>query len=288
MQNFIKNEGYNNLNNLFSSGKGSDIFINNKKFLDLSLCAGSILLGHNSNIYKKTIKEILNKKLSNFAAKNIHAVELSKTLHKIFPKYEKFIFCNSGTEAVMKSLRVARAISKKKLIISVTGSWHGSTSELLYTNNNKLKNIELSSGLDINFKNNLKFIPYNNINKFEKILKKYKKNIMCIIIEPIQGCLPIEAKKYLQFLSDYCKKNNLTLIFDEMITGLRFNCSSARSAESKSLYINFWKMFWWGFSHWNYWIKKEVLIKLKKKRKKFSSVELFRQIQSIHIYQTKL
>ena len=60
MQNFIKNEGYNNLNNLFSSGKGSDIFINNRKFLDLSLCAGSILLGHNSNIYKKTIKDHQN------------------------------------------------------------------------------------------------------------------------------------------------------------------------------------------------------------------------------------
>ena len=84
-------------------------------------------------------------------------------------------FVNSGTEAVMKSLRVARAISKKKLIISVTGSWHGSTSELLYTNNNKLKNIELSSGLDINFKKNLKFIPYNNIDESKKILKKYKK-----------------------------------------------------------------------------------------------------------------
>lgn len=269
MQNFIKNEGYNNLNNLFSSGKGSDIFINNKKFLDLSLCAGSILLGHNSNIYKKTIKEILNKKLSNFAAKNIHAVELSKTLHKIFPKYKKFIFCNSGTEAVMKSLRVARAISKKKLIISVTGSWHGSTSELLYTNNNKLKNIELSSGLDINFKNNLKFIPYNNIDESEKILKKYKKNIMCIIIEPIQGCLPIEAKKYLQFLSDYCKKNNLTLIFDEMITGLRFNCSSAQDQLNLNPSIStFGKCFGGGFPIGIIGLKKEVLIKLKKKRKK--------------------
>ena len=122
-----------------------------KKFLDLSLCAGSIILGHNSKIYRKSIKEILNKKLSNFAAKNIYAAELAKTLHKIFPKYEKFVFCNSGTEAVMKSLRVARAISKK-IIISVTGSWHGSTSELLYTNDNNLRNIELSSGLDVNLK----------------------------------------------------------------------------------------------------------------------------------------
>ena len=102
-------------------------------------------------------------------------MELSKTLKKIFPKYEKFVFCNSGTEAVMKSLRVARAVTKKNIIISVTGSWHGSTSELLYTNNNKFKSIELSSGLDLNFKKNLKFIPYNDIETSEKILNKYKK-----------------------------------------------------------------------------------------------------------------
>ena len=52
----------------------------------------------------------------------------------------------------MKSLRVARAVSGKEIIISVSGSWHGSTSELLYTNNKKFENIELSSGLDLNFK----------------------------------------------------------------------------------------------------------------------------------------
>lgn len=206
MQNFLYNEGYENLNNLFSSGKGSNIYINNKKFLDLSLCAGSIILGHNSGIYRKSSREILKKNLSNFAAKNIHAAEFAKTLNKVLPKYSKFIFCNSGTEAVMKSLRVARAISKKNIIISVTGSWHGSTSELLFTNNNKLQNVELSDGLDKNFKKNLKFIPYNNIELSKKILNRYKNKIMCIIIEPIQGCLPTEAKKYLNFLNNYSKK----------------------------------------------------------------------------------
>ena len=87
MRSYIKNEGYSDLKNLFSSGKGSNIFIKKKKFLDLSLCAGSIILGHNSKIYKKTIKEILDKKLSNFAAKNAYGAELAKTLHKIFPSY---------------------------------------------------------------------------------------------------------------------------------------------------------------------------------------------------------
>ena len=54
----------------------------------------------------------------------MYGAKLAETLHTNFPKYEKFVFCNSGTEAVMKSLRVARAISKNNLIISVTGSWH--------------------------------------------------------------------------------------------------------------------------------------------------------------------
>lgn len=269
MQNFLYNEGYDNLNNLFSSGKGSNIYINKKKFLDLSLCAGSIILGHNSGIYRKSSREILKKNLSNFAAKNIHAAEFAKTLNKVLPKYSKFIFCNSGTEAVMKSLRVARAISKKNIIISVTGSWHGSTSELLFTNNNKLQNVELSDGLDKNFKKNLKFIPYNNIELSKKILNRYKNKIMCIIIEPIQGCLPTEAKKYLNFLNNYSKKNNITLIFDEMITGLRFNCSSVQDQFKLNPSIStFGKCFGGGLPIGIIALKKDVLLKLKKNEKK--------------------
>ena len=99
----------------------------------------ALIFGHNPIIFQKSFKNIQKLSISNFAAKNQYAVELSKTLKKIFPQYEKFVFCNSGTEAVMKSLRIARAVTKKNIIISVSGSWHGSTSELLYTNNNKFK-----------------------------------------------------------------------------------------------------------------------------------------------------
>ena len=144
MKNFLLNEGYNNLENLFTSGKGSEIYIKKKKYLDLSLSAGSNLLGHNSKIFKKSINEILRFNISNFAAKNKYAVDYAKTLKKILPNYSKFIFCNSGTEAVIKSLRIARAVTKKKLIISVSGSWHGSVNELLYTNDKKFKNLEIN------------------------------------------------------------------------------------------------------------------------------------------------
>ena len=227
--NYILNEGYGDNKNLFSSGTGSNIFVGKKKYLDLSLCAGSLILGHNSKIFKKSIKQVFKNNISNLAAKNLHAYNFSKTLKKNFPEYTKFIFCNSGTEAVFKSLRIARALTKKELIISVTGSWHGSTSELLFTNNENLNSIPLSEGLEKQAKNKIKFIPYNNIEISKKILNKYKKKIMCIIVEPIQGCLPQDAEKYLKFLDNYSKKNKILMIFDEMITGLRFNCSSVQN-----------------------------------------------------------
>ena len=93
----------------------------------------------------------------------------------------------------MKSLRIARAYSKN-IIISISGSWHGSTSELLYTNDNKLKNVELSSGLDLNFKKNLKFIPYNDIQTSKNILNKYKKQIMCVILNPSRDVCLLKQK----------------------------------------------------------------------------------------------
>ena len=269
MNNFLLNEGYDDLNNLFTSGKGSNIYIKNKRYLDLSLCAGSHILGHNPIIFQKSIKNMLKLGISNFAAKNKYAVEFSKTLKKNFPEYEKFVFCNSGTEAVMKSLRIARAVTKKNIIISVTGSWHGSTSELLYTNNNKLESVELSSGLDLNFKNNLKFIPYNDIQASEITLNKYKKQIMCVIVEPIQGCLPVEAKKFLKFLDNYCKKNKLILIFDEMITGLRFNCSSVQNQFNlKPSISTFGKCLGGGLPIGIIGIKKDIIKKLDKNKKK--------------------
>ena len=83
--------------------------------------------------------------------------------------------CNLCTEAVFKSLRIARAITGKNLIISVSGSWHGSVNELLFTPNKKMQNVSLSEGLEHQSKKNVKFIPYNNIELSEKILKKYQK-----------------------------------------------------------------------------------------------------------------
>ncbi len=219
-QNFLLNEGYQSGKFFFQKGDRQYIYTKNKKYLDLSCCAGTLILGHNSYIFKKSLRNVLKNKISNFATINLQASAYSKTLNKILPKYSKFIMCNSGTESVNKALRICRAVTKKRLVISISGSWHGSVDETLYVKKGSRKK-HLSDGL-YSKGNELIFAPYNDINKTKKILDKNLNKIMCILIEPIQACLPLKnANKYLKFLNDYSKKNKIILFFDEMITGLR-------------------------------------------------------------------
>ena len=138
------NEGYNKSSILFKQGKGSVVYCNKKKrYIDLSCGAGTMLLGHNSGIYKKSLRKYLKSDLSNFAHPNTAAVSLSKNLKKIYPQFEKFVLCSTGAEANLKAIRIARAVTGKNLILNVTGSWHGSIDQLLYNSkkNNQKKKI---------------------------------------------------------------------------------------------------------------------------------------------------
>ncbi len=226
----IFNEGYKYNKNLFK--KGHDAFIstdNNKEYFDLTSGGGTLLLGHNSSIFKKSLKKFLNSGFSNFALPNIHAHNFSNNLKKTFPNFSGFIFCNSGAEANLKALRIARAITKKNLVANVSGSWHGSVDQFLFHPNHKGLTESISSGLDKNLQKGIVYIPYNNIKKTIDILNKKKSELSCVFFEPIQGCLPTDENlEYLKFLSSFCKKNKILLILDEIITGLRLKCSSVQ------------------------------------------------------------
>ena len=230
MKNFIINEGYPGRKSLFEGGIGSKIIFKKKYFLDLSCCSGALLLGHNSKIFKKSIKEVTQKNISPLSTPNMFAKNYVNVLKKIIPHKEKFIFCNSGTEAVIKALRIGFAVSKKNIVLAATGSWHGSVDNLLFSPGKKLKPIPISEGLLNTHKKNIKFIPYNDIEKSKDIILRYRKKASCIIVEPIQGSLPTaDAKKYLKFLRKISKKYRILLIFDEIITGLRTDASTLQS-----------------------------------------------------------
>lgn len=219
-KNNILNEGYKN-KRFIEKGVGAFVYIKKKKYFDLSYCSGTLILGHNSKIFKNSLKDLSKKNISLYSEPNNIVNDFAKNLKMINKNYEKFIFCNSGTESVFKALRIVKATTKRNIIISVTGSWHGSVDKLLFRKKEKTI-LPISDGLSENDKKNIKFIDYNDINASKKILNKFKNKISCIIIEPIQGCLPdTETKNYLKFLAKFSKKNKSILIFDEIITGLR-------------------------------------------------------------------
>lgn len=227
MHNYILNEGYSNNNFLINKANGPYIYIKNKKYIDLSFSAGCLLLGHQSKIFKKNVNNIKKKNISITASPNNQSYKFSILLKKLFPRVSKFIFCNTGSEAILKSLRIVKAITKKDLIINVSGSWHGSTDKTLFTSGKNYKALPLSEGLSKYDQSKIKFIPYNNIEISKKILIKYKNKISCILIEPIQGGLPtLKSLQYIKFLNTFATKNKILLVFDEIITGLRTNCSS--------------------------------------------------------------
>ena len=111
MKNIILNEDYNSSSYLFEKGFGDRIYSNKKSFIDTSNCAGSLLLGHNHNVYKKAILNYSKQNLSIFAHPNIHSVNFSKNIKKIFNWFDKIVYCNSGSEAILKSLRIFLFIS---------------------------------------------------------------------------------------------------------------------------------------------------------------------------------
>ena len=218
----VLNERYQKPKFYIEKGFNDKILIKNNLFYDLSFCSGVLILGHNSKILKKTLKEFSKKNISLFADPNIYAEQLAKKIKFFFPKFHNIVFCNSGTESMIKALRICRSLNKKKLIVSVSGSWHGSVDQTLYAPGKNLKPFPISAGLSLNQQKKLRFIPYNDITKSKKILDKIKKDVNCLIIEPIMGSFPTDkSKTYLKFLEDYCKKNKILIVYDEIITGFR-------------------------------------------------------------------
>ena len=129
--NNVFNERYNG-KYFVKKSEGPFIHLGKRKYYDLSYGSGTLILGHNSKILKKSLNDVNKNKISLYSEPNIYASLFAKSLKKLNKNYEKFIFCNSGTEAVFKALRISKAITKKNIIVSVTGSWHGSTDKLLF------------------------------------------------------------------------------------------------------------------------------------------------------------
>ena len=196
------------------------IDVDGNKYTDYWMGHWSLILGHGPKKVKESLKKQIEKSWM-YGTVNEQTIKLSELISKAVPVAEKIRYVTSGTEATMYAVRLARSVTKKKIIAKIDGGWHGYTSDLLKSVNWPFSESE-SSGI-IN-EEKIISIPYNDLEGSLKILKKHAKDLAGVIIEPVlggAGCIPAR-QDYLKGIQEFVHKNRSLLILDEIVTGFRF------------------------------------------------------------------
>lgn len=195
----------------------------NNQYIDFCNGYGALLLGHRR-------KEIINSVTNQLSKGTLYCtptqaeIELSKLIVGNFPSVQKVRLVNTGGEATMTAIRLARGFTKKKKIIKFEGCYHGAHDSVLVKAGSGAAHQGVSvsdGGLDEVSKNTL-VVQYNNIEDLQKTIQK-NKDIAGVIVEPILANmgLILPEKNFLYDLRKITKENNIPLIFDEVVTGFR-------------------------------------------------------------------
>ena len=211
--------------------EGSKIYdVDGNKYIDFVLSYGPMILGHRNKKVEKAIKKALRKGYT-FGATTKNEIRLAKLVCNAFPGMDKVRFVNSGTEAVLSGIRLARAFTGKDKIIKFSGCYHGHSDALLVAAGSGLATLSLpgSKGVPEDAVRNTLIAEYNNLGSVKKHIEEHK-DIAAIIIEPIGGNMGvvIPQDNFLKKLSVLAKENGILLIADEVMTGFRSKFGGAQ------------------------------------------------------------
>jgi glutamate-1-semialdehyde 2,1-aminomutase len=219
----------------FKSVGGSPIFFkksrgcylydeDGNKYLDFVGSWGPMVLGHSNKNIINAIKNQASKGIS-FGAPTKNELERAKIIKSYLPSIEKLRMVNSGTEATMSCIRLARGTTNRKKIIKFIGCYHGHVDSLLVKAGSGLATLGVpdSPGIPEELSELTITLPYNDIDSLKDAFSKFSDDIAAVIIEPIAGNMGFiePEKKFLEHLRDICSKNETILIFDEVMTGFR-------------------------------------------------------------------
>src|SRR3989344_731065 len=208
--------------------KGAYIWdVDGHKYIDYRLGFGPVLLGHSHPAVRKAVHRA-EKRGQIFALNNELEITVAKKIISMIPCAEKVRFANSGTEATMATIRVARGYTKKDKIIKFAGHYHGTNDYLLYSTEPPFgwpasRPIASSLGIPSLLKQLIIVEEWNNFTSIEQTLRKHHKEIAAIICEPVMGNATVipPLHGYLQHLRELCTRYDVLLIFDEVKTGFR-------------------------------------------------------------------
>lgn len=202
--------------------------VDENRYIDYWMGHTALILGHSPPVVAKKLKADVDNGLL-YGSPNQYAFDLAELVVKYVPCAEQVRFCTTGAEATMYAVRLARAFTKRKLVVKMTGGWHGYSSALTVGVSAPYNTPE-SAGLVSEEESFVKLAEFNNIEATRTILSENTNDIACVIVEPVMGAggvIPAQ-KEYLSFLREECNRLGIVLIFDEIITGFRLGLGGAQ------------------------------------------------------------
>lgn len=216
-----------------AKAEGSYIYdISGNKYIDFCQSWGVAIVGH---AHEKVIKAVVEaaKKGTSYGAPTLYETELARMIIDSVPSIEKVRFVNSGTEAVMSAIRLARAYTKKDIIVKFDGCYHGHSDALLVSAGSGVTGIANASsdGVPAGFIKNTVSLPFNDIKRVEETFATLGSQIAAVIIEPVPANmgLIVPHTDFLLKLRELTTQYNALLIFDEVITGFRLSRGGAQA-----------------------------------------------------------
>jgi glutamate-1-semialdehyde 2,1-aminomutase len=213
-------------------GRGSHIIdADEKQYIDFVGSWGPLILGHANGNILRCLKQVA-KRGTTFGAPTESEVKLAETVCRLVPSIQKIRLVNSGTEATMSTLRLARAYTKRTKIVKFDGCYHGHADGLLVKAGSGVATLGLpdSPGVPPGFARETLVATFNDVGSVERLFNRHGKSIAAVIVEPVCGNMGVipPAPAFLSSLRRITRNHGALLIFDEVITGFRVALGGAQ------------------------------------------------------------
>lgn len=212
--------------------KGSKIVdVDGKEYIDYVCSWGPGILGHADDRVIKAVQDACAKGLT-FGAPTEKETILAELVQEIMPSMEMMRLVNSGTEAVMSAIRVARGYTGRDKIVKFRGCYHGHSDGLLVKAGSGAltQAVPDSLGVPADYTKNTLVAEYNDIDSVKQLFEQYGKEIATVVVEPVAANMGVVPPKqgFLEELREITKQYGALLIFDEVITGFRLSLGGAQ------------------------------------------------------------
>ena len=214
--------------------EGSHIYdIDGNEYIDYVGSWGPMVVGHAHPQVVKALQEAAARGTS-YGAPTLLESQLAKLVMGVYPSIEIIRMVNSGTEATMSAIRVARGFTGRSKIVKFIGCYHGHSDSLLVKAGSGLATFGVpdSPGVTNGTASDTIAIPYNNREAFVEVMNKYGDEIACVIVEPVAGNMGLVLPQpgYLDLLRSLTREKGALLIFDEVMCGFRASLGGAQKA----------------------------------------------------------